>query len=563
MKAVFLIFIFALSLMEFSFGQCDTLRYRSPIFNTVTTHANVKYGSATVWSVPYGQTDLRMNVYTPDNDTLTKRPLMIWVHPGGFLNGSKEADDMVELCTRFAKKGYVTATIDYRKGFIPTNASSAERAVYRGVQDLRAAIRYLKEHHVVYGIDTNYTFIGGSSAGAFSVLHVVYMDQHEAPASIAAGATYPALGCLDCEGNDYNHAMNISGYVNLWGAIGDSTWINADETTPGLSIHGTADATVPFGVGHPFGVPLIPLTHGSRAVYNQLSSLNIPHTTYFVEGEGHEFHGASNGAWDNPPTAYWDTIFNLIETHYFNIITQDVQTIESPSVICAYDTVTFKVNIPNDYSLCWEVDGGTILHSAGDSVQVVFGASNQAEISVKQFTEIAAFNGKSTLNITIQPEVTVDFTSIPDGLSVQFTPTPTGFMNYNWSFGDGNYTSMMSPLHTYGSPGIYEVSLKATMPNGCIARQHKVIDLSTSSILHNSMSSFEIYPNPAQKMVNITWEKSVNGEISLYNMQGELMFKENIKEGQSELVFNIENLSPGSYLIVAPKLSITRELIVQ
>lgn len=563
MQRMFLTFFFVLSVVALSFGQCDTMRYKSPIFNSVTAHENVKYGSATVWSVPYGQTDLYMNVYTPDNDTLTKRPLMIWVHPGGFLNGAKEADDMVELCNRFAKKGYVTATIDYRKGFNPTSASSAERAVYRGVQDLRAAIRYLKEHRDVYGIDTNYTFVGGSSAGAFSVLHVVYMDQHEAPASIAAGATYPALGCLDCEGNDYNHAMNISAYVNLWGAIGDSTWITADETTPGLLIHGTADPTVPYAVGHPFGVPLIPITHGSRSVSNQLSTLNIPHTTYFVEGEGHEFHGASNGAWENPPTPYWDTIFNLIETHYFNALKQDLLSIQHPPVICSNDTVIFKVNTPSNYALCWEVNGGTIVHSAGDSIQVVFDSSVQAEISVKQFTEVAAFNGKATANVVIQPETTVDFTSSSDGMTVHFTPFPIGFMNYNWDFGDGNFSSAMSPFHTYDSPGIYEVTLRTVTTNGCKAKQHKVMDFSTLSVPQNSLESIVVYPNPARKEIRVAWQKSVEGDVKLYNLQGELMLRESFKEGQKNLVLNVENLSPGIYLISSPMLHLTKEVIVQ
>src|SRR5699024_5631758 len=113
------------------------------------------------------------------------------------------------------------------------------------------------------------------------------LDQDEMYSSINAGLGYPALGCLDCTGNDYNHNMDITGYVSLWGAIGDSTWIQADETTPGLLVHGTSDGTVPFGIGHPFGVPTMPKTQGSRPIHNQLNHLGIPHEYYFVEGEGH------------------------------------------------------------------------------------------------------------------------------------------------------------------------------------------------------------------------------------------------------------------------------------
>ncbi|MDB9806208.1 alpha/beta hydrolase fold domain-containing protein, partial [Crocinitomicaceae bacterium] len=97
------------------------------------------------------------------------------------------ADDMVALCDSFARKGFVTASIGYRKGFNPLSQSSAVRAVYRGTQDARAAIRYLKEFATTYGIDTNYTFVGGSSAGGFMALHTAYLTDAEAPSDIQGG----------------------------------------------------------------------------------------------------------------------------------------------------------------------------------------------------------------------------------------------------------------------------------------------------------------------------------------------------------------------------------------
>lgn len=543
-------FLILILLISFSYSsQCDTLRYEKPVFNTVTKHSNVKYGSASVWTIPYNKTDLVMNVFTPDDDVLEKRPLMIWVHSGGFLNGHKEHEDIVALCDSFAKRGYVTATIDYRKGFNPTSVASGERAVYRGVQDLRAAIRYLKEHHEVYGIDTNYTFLGGSSAGAFSVLQTVYMNQSEAPESIVGTGGLmgsPNLGCLDCEGNDYAHNMDITGYVSLWGAVGDSSWVNANETTPGLLVHGKADGTVPFGVGHPFGLPTTPKTHGSRAISNQLNLLNIPHTTYFVDGEGHEFHGTSNGDWNNPPTLYWDTIYNLIENHFLEIIRDDVSPISGPSFVCTNDTITIEVTTPAHYKLCWDVQDGEIVAMQGNSIQVVYHELGQQTIRVRQFTEIDAYNGEAVLNFEVREGQEVDFTYTENGETVSFTPMPTGFTNYNWSFGDGNYAGSMAPTHTYNSPGTYDVTLITTSSNGCKAEKKHTIYIQELALESEEFSDLTLFPNPTRGGVFLKSEVELQ-EAIVFSVNGKELKR--IKLSGKDNLINLSDLQSGIYLV--------------
>ncbi|HZH85776.1 MAG TPA: PKD domain-containing protein [Brumimicrobium sp.] len=527
------------------YSQCDTVRYEKPLFNSITQHVNVKYGEAQRWNIPYNDEDLYMNIFTPDNDTLSKRPLMIWVHPGGFLNGSKELQDMMALCDSFAQRGYVTATIDYRKGFNPLSNTSAERAVYRGTQDLRSAIRFLKAKHNLYGIDTNYTFIGGSSAGAFAVIHTVYMNQNEAPSSIASGFGYPALGCLDCTGNNYVHGMNISGYVNLWGAIGDSTWINANETAKGLHIHGKADGTVPFGVGHPFAVPTTPITHGSRSITNKLSALNIPHTKYFVDGQGHEFHGTSNGDWNNPPTPYWDTIYNLIEDHYISILRKNTFPIQGNDLACINDTLTYRIATPNNYKICWEVINGTLLHAAGDSAQIVFSNAGNAEINVKQFTEIAAYNGTSSLSVEVTEPI-VDFIGTMNGMSVSFNSTPTGFDSYQWDFGDGNSSNLENPTHSYSNAGIYTVVLNVADTNGCHASLEKTLDFSTLDVLNNELTGLKIYPNPTRNLLNITSENDLK-TLVLYSSQGQIIKTIDV-QGKSQQI-DMAYLNSGIYFL--------------
>ena len=52
-------------------------------------------------------------------------------------------------------------------------------------------------------------------------------------------------------------------------------------------------------------------------------------------------------------------------------------------------------------------------------------------------------------------------------LAVQFNDTSTGSpTNWNWSFGDGNYTSVQNPVYTYPSTGTFTVALNATNASG-------------------------------------------------------------------------------------------------
>ena len=298
-------------------------RYITPVFDEINITTNVVYGNAPAINYPYldenntSPQDLLMDIYQPVGDILNIRPALVCAHSGAFISGSKEAEDMVAFCDSMAHMGYVTASIDYRMGMNIFSPSSSTRAVYRGIQDGRAAIRYLKENAVNYGIDTNNIYLLGSSAGAYIGQHNYYMDtEDERPSE-----TYlsPDLGCLDCAGNDFEHSGKANGLVALWGALMDTNLIISTDNLPVFLLHGTADATVPFGYGSAFGNSNFPATYGSSLVAQQLEDFGNDALTYFVPGAGHEFYGTSNGNWSGNPNAYWDTVFQMTQSFTYNI----------------------------------------------------------------------------------------------------------------------------------------------------------------------------------------------------------------------------------------------------
>ncbi|UPT68463.1 MAG: alpha/beta hydrolase [Sphingobacteriales bacterium JAD_PAG50586_3] len=140
--------------------------------------------------------NLGLEVYYPSNiQPNEKRPLLLMIHGGGFIGGSKA--DFRDQAINFAKFGYVTATIDYRlckrNNCLILQANPATlcnlnwgsdfaQSAYVAAHDGNAAIKFLKQNSEAYHIDTNNIIIGGHSAGALTAMLMAFTDQTEANA---------------------------------------------------------------------------------------------------------------------------------------------------------------------------------------------------------------------------------------------------------------------------------------------------------------------------------------------------------------------------------------------
>mgnify|MGYP001498108882 CR=1 FL=1 len=311
MKAI----IFIISLSSLFFSQ-DT-RYLDEIFEDINKTEDIIYGNAPdlpflfffEWNTQ--DIDLDMDIYEPENDQEQSRPAIIFLHTGAFFSGNNELDDVTDLAIASAKRGYVAVNINYRLGLNVLSSYSGERAVYRGVQDASAAIRYLREFHEELRIDPDKIFIWGSSAGSFIGLHLAFCDEDERPESTYGTSSDPDLGCIDCEGNNYNHSSRPQAIVSCWGAIGDLNWIEPENQVPTILFHGTVDPIVPFDSGFPFTIDIaLPIVYGSNLIHNYLNEQNITNELHAEDGELHEYWGAVNGNWFNGPNEYFNQIKN-------------------------------------------------------------------------------------------------------------------------------------------------------------------------------------------------------------------------------------------------------------
>jgi acetyl esterase/lipase len=106
--------------------------------------------------VPGGHARQRLDLYLPAKSTGV-RPLLVWVHGGGWQGGSKEGVD----AKRALAAGYALASVEYRL---------SQHAVYPAqIEDCKAAVRWLRAHATEYELDPARVGAWGASAGGHLV----------------------------------------------------------------------------------------------------------------------------------------------------------------------------------------------------------------------------------------------------------------------------------------------------------------------------------------------------------------------------------------------------------
>jgi len=279
-----LLLITLLSGAKYSHSQAEKpTRYRDAVFTDVKVDKDIAYQQ----QVPDGikKKYYLFDLYQPAADTAAsqKRPLLIWMHGGGFKFGSKNTSEVQLWCTSFAQHGFVCAALNYRLS--KKNTLFKFKALVSGaadaVEDVRNAMVFFKQHAKEYRIDTNRIILAGNSAGAIVALQAAYSSPAEL-ATLAEDSTInkPAVP-----------TGKIAAVVNFWGALFNIDWLKK-ASIPIVSVHGSNDHTVPANTkGTSF--------FGSIAIHKEADKLHIPNRLKVYEGYAHELAKHFNPLWTN------------------------------------------------------------------------------------------------------------------------------------------------------------------------------------------------------------------------------------------------------------------------
>ena len=117
---------------------------------------------------------LYLNVWTAAKNANEKRPVLVYIHGGGFSEGSGSV--AVYDGEALAKKGVVVVIINYRLGVLGflahpemTAGSSDHASGNFGLLDQVAALQWIQQNIAAFGGDPNNVTIAGQSAGAMAV----------------------------------------------------------------------------------------------------------------------------------------------------------------------------------------------------------------------------------------------------------------------------------------------------------------------------------------------------------------------------------------------------------
>ncbi|MGQ9863293.1 MAG: alpha/beta hydrolase [Bacteroidia bacterium] len=252
------------------------------------------YGSAP--TINHSNLILEADAYLPDNDTVTQRPVVIFLHGGAFAFGSRGDADMAYLARYFAQRGYVAFSLSYRLGLSEQTARGWIEALFRATQDLRGFIRFLKSTFAQgnpYGIDTTRIYAGGSSAGAIAAIHAAYVDRFTTWAQVPQADTLrmQQWGTIEGSSGIPGYSSAFHGVFSLSGGILRSNWIQ--KPIPIVCMHGDADYVVPYKYGN---LPLINLyCEGGFAMDSAAASKGYYHGLFTWRGGGHAPYGGFQG----------------------------------------------------------------------------------------------------------------------------------------------------------------------------------------------------------------------------------------------------------------------------
>lgn len=205
---------------------------------------------------------------------------VLFVHGGSFTGG--EPKNQRPMAEGLTKMGYNVFVIKYRlylkgKDFGCGTATPEKlKAIQVAVDDAMDASLYVVKNAAALKVDTSKFFIAGSSAGAETVLNLVFN---------------PFINKKDPR-FDFFSRFRFTGVLSFSGALLDLNSIKSGNWIPVFLMHGTKDQLVPFGTAaHRFCRATDPgwmMFFGSHSIYRYAVENRKPLVLYSFSGAGHE-----------------------------------------------------------------------------------------------------------------------------------------------------------------------------------------------------------------------------------------------------------------------------------
>jgi gliding motility-associated-like protein len=170
-----------------------------------------------------------------------------------------------------------------------------------------------------------------------------------------------------------------------------------------------------------------------------------------------------------------DSAFIIMEISPIPTATFDVA---SPVCYGEVTTVHYTGNASPMATYYWNFNGGNIISGAGQGPYYVYWLNTGSFNAALDVFENGCPSGTYYTPVTIYPPPYPNFVAEPgiafiEEPTISFYDYSTNMASWSWNFGDPgsgdeNFSSLVSPVHTYEQPGEYTVWLYAVSPDGCV-----------------------------------------------------------------------------------------------
>ena len=233
----------------------------------------------------------------------------------------------------------------------------------------------------------------------------------------------------------------------------------------------------------------------------------------------------------------------------------DALTLPATFDVCFTSTYAGVDNVPANNTACLTVTRGEIAETTCD-LEAVFMTSNtdptpiDPTMSITPTEDITMFpgvinNGPDEANTNATVTFSVDGNDLLDQ-SIDITGLPSGTTSPLTASG---YPITAADMNTLGLSGTFDVCMTVTYDGidnegannqSCITITRELV-----SINSNISENMEIYPNPANNVLNI--ENANGANVSVFNMLGQELVSVNVNDNMQAI--NVSELPEGSYVV--------------
>jgi hypothetical protein len=362
----------------------------------------------------------------------------------------------------------------------------------------------------------------------------------------------PFSGDTLCYPNHEQYSSSFNVGVNMGGALGDSSWLDASDI-PMISFHSPTDPFAPYAIGTVivpgFNLPVVEVS-GSGHVQEMIAALglnaafssiepasDIYSTQANIYNQGHyglyPLNRPADQAADSAPWEWWlaDNVNNvnglltnpdMSETKGMTYL-DTIQGYSAQRLMCALALPGNPCNL--------QVLG------CMDSAACNYNASADANDGSCLYEGGSCEDGSS---LTIYDEVTADCACVGTDVVVGCTIPLACNYNVDANQNDGSCLFINAPCDDLDSNTVDDIVTGACLCQGTIVSVKDIISL---------QEKVKLYPNPSGDIINLSWSMVEKSSLSaeIFDITGKLVHTQQVVGNAAVIV--VRSLEPGSYII--------------